>query len=389
MRIRTQLILAFFVLAVLPLTGIVLYSYHSSQNAVRAASAQQAKLVAEQMDERMASIRSEVSRRLENVSEILVGDSPEAAKELLREVEPAAELFDKFEIIPTPPQAAQPPQPPQPPQPILIDVEEIVREARAQAIDPETARALGKARRAEAAAIRAKARAERAKRMVIVTHPIEVPMRRHGANVGTVRAEVRGEAVLDQILRRADRTKGEVPFAVDPDGKLLAASEEDRKALAAAGVAAAPPRNATNLLRDNWVIASSHDPASGMTFGVVRPIHDSLDEVRNAAGRNFLYGLTLIGIALLGIAPVANHISRDVKVISAGAERIAGGDLDTEVPVRSKNEFGQLALAFNRMARDLKEHQTKLIETGIEQRLLDTFMGRPNDDVERLKVRLK
>ena len=28
-------------------------------------------------------------------------------------------------------------------------------------------------------------------------------------------------------------------------------------------------------------------------------------------------------------------------------------------------------------------------EVGIEERLLDTFMGRPNDDVERLKVRLK
>jgi hypothetical protein len=28
-------------------------------------------------------------------------------------------------------------------------------------------------------------------------------------------------------------------------------------------------------------------------------------------------------------------------------------------------------------------------EVGVEERLLDTFMGRPNDDVERLKVRLK
>ena len=28
-------------------------------------------------------------------------------------------------------------------------------------------------------------------------------------------------------------------------------------------------------------------------------------------------------------------------------------------------------------------------EVGVEQRLLDTFMERPNDDVERLKVRLK
>lgn len=28
-------------------------------------------------------------------------------------------------------------------------------------------------------------------------------------------------------------------------------------------------------------------------------------------------------------------------------------------------------------------------EVGVEERLLDTFMGRPNDTAERLKVRLK
>jgi hypothetical protein len=37
MKIRTQLVLAFLLLSVLPLTGIVLYSYSSSQRAVRKA----------------------------------------------------------------------------------------------------------------------------------------------------------------------------------------------------------------------------------------------------------------------------------------------------------------------------------------------------------------
>src|SRR5205085_10914044 len=69
-----------------------------------------------------------------------------------------------------------------------------------------------------------------------------------------------------------------------------------------------------------------------------------LEELRNTAARNFGYGLGLIFIALIGIVPLANHMSRDVQRVTKGAERIAAGDLQTRVPVHSKNEFGQLAV---------------------------------------------
>jgi hypothetical protein len=50
MKIRTQLLLACFLLAVLPLTGIVFYSYRSSRTALEDAYHREAKRLTTQMD---------------------------------------------------------------------------------------------------------------------------------------------------------------------------------------------------------------------------------------------------------------------------------------------------------------------------------------------------
>ncbi|MCU1350756.1 MAG: Serine phosphatase RsbU, regulator of sigma subunit, partial [Acidobacteria bacterium] len=92
---------------------------------------------------------------------------------------------------------------------------------------------------------------------------------------------------------------------------------------------------------------------------------------------------------LLGIVPVASHITRDVNLVTAGAERIAQGDLQTRVPVRSKNEFGQLATAFNKMAQDLSAHQFTILqqersrkEQEMQQQLLTMEYDRKTIELE-------
>jgi serine phosphatase RsbU (regulator of sigma subunit) len=51
------------------------------------------------------------------------------------------------------------------------------------------------------------------------------------------------------------------------------------------------------------------------------------------------------------------------------------------VPVRSKNEFGQLALAFNKMAHDLSEHQQRLVQ----QRVLAADYERTTNELEEAR----
>ncbi|MFB3827565.1 MAG: ATP-binding protein [Bryobacteraceae bacterium] len=69
----------------------------------------------------------------------------------------------------------------------------------------------------------------------------------------------------------------------------------------------------------------------------------------------------LIGV-LLGWWATA-RVTRPVKELAAGAHEIARGKWDQHVPVRSGDEIGQLALAFNQMTRQLLEQRDKLVQT--------------------------
>jgi sigma-B regulation protein RsbU (phosphoserine phosphatase) len=48
--------------------------------------------------------------------------------------------------------------------------------------------------------------------------------------------------------------------------------------------------------------------------------------------------------------------------LSDGVRQLASGDFRARVPVRSKDEFGSLAAAFNQMAEDLERHQVLVVE---------------------------
>lgn len=63
-------------------------------------------------------------------------------------------------------------------------------------------------------------------------------------------------------------------------------------------------------------------------------------------------------------AVLARSVTRPLGELTAAAQAVAGGDLDTQVPVRSSDELGELATAFNQMnadlakARDLRRQMT-------------------------------
>lgn len=67
-------------------------------------------------------------------------------------------------------------------------------------------------------------------------------------------------------------------------------------------------------------------------------------------------------------------VRRPVRHLMRGAERVAAGDLDTEIQVESRNEIGQLADAFNAMTRELRQARKELtawssqLETRLQER---------------------
>ena len=78
--------------------------------------------------------------------------------------------------------------------------------------------------------------------------------------------------------------------------------------------------------------------------------HDFLARMRGALVWGAL-GATLVAL-LLG-AFLARTISRPVRELTAATQRVAAGDLDVQVPIRTADELGELAGSFNLMSSDL------------------------------------
>ena len=62
-------------------------------------------------------------------------------------------------------------------------------------------------------------------------------------------------------------------------------------------------------------------------------------------------GATVIALVLGGL--LARAISQPVKELTEATQRVAGGELGHQVPVRTRDELGDLATSFNQMSADL------------------------------------
>jgi serine phosphatase RsbU (regulator of sigma subunit) len=185
---------------------------------------------------------------------------------------------------------------------------------------------------------------------------------RGGTDVGTMRARLRPQQVLASVFSRTRRRQGEIPFAVDEKGELYAA-DQDKARLQPLAVAAAVKGGRRGILKvkDDWVVVTRRDDESGLTLGIARPLGDGLKELRTAALKNLSYGLGMALLALVGMLPLSRRLTRDLQALTDGATKLAHGDLDARVQVRSRDEVGRLAEAFNRMAADLRSHQDQLL----------------------------
>lgn len=122
----------------------------------------------------------------------------------------------------------------------------------------------------------------------------------------------------------------------------------------------------------------SDDPASSETFHAI-PLtgrqHELLGVLLVGSSRRELVTLTnfiralalLVGGAgiLLGLLLswwVTARVTRPVERLVAGAREVAAGNWDARVDVRSRDEIGQLARAFNDMTRQLAEQRERLVQ---------------------------
>lgn len=71
----------------------------------------------------------------------------------------------------------------------------------------------------------------------------------------------------------------------------------------------------------------------------------------------------IVALALLALTMtvyVSRSVARPMARLGDGAARIAGGDLDTRIDIRTTDEFGALASQLNQVASHLQEHRARL-----------------------------
>ena len=305
---------------------------------------------------------------------------------------------------PTPPPAAPAPPPPPGADRILIDLGPVRREiARAILPDgkqfdnltPEQREQLGRelnsrmlgivqgirlgaaevqkqaeAAKKEADAARQKADATRPKtgagpvrrKAELSGNRVGVTVEQDGEVVQQVSAEIHMPNVLATVFSTPRSDRGEVPFAVAPDGRIFARSAEDRALVSSMGPVATPDGPST-VRHNDWVVVTTKDPSgTDLKLGIATPVGDSLADLRRTAGRNLGVGFGFIFLALLGIVPLSQRLTRPITTLSAAVRRIAEGDYSARVPVRGRDEIGQLAIAVNQMAGDVERHQRAAVE---------------------------
>jgi len=295
---------------------------------------------------------------------------------------------------PDPPGMAAPPTPPPPgSQVIVMDIPRIVADATRAAKEAGIATADPKVRaminqqieqqlaanqqtlKAMAAALSRDAAARTAGERSAINvegRNVEIEIQKDGHVIGRANAMLNLDRMLRGVLGFARRDQGEIPFALDRQSALYTQDPSDKDRLESLGIqrTATVAAEGTPRRSGNWLIVARKAP-SGIIFGIARPIGDSLRDIRRASVRNLGLGLLVIALAFVGIIPISHRMTQHLASLTQGVRQLAGGDFATRVAVRSKDEFGALAGAFNQMAGDLERHEALVVEQEGLQRELE------------------
>jgi two-component system NtrC family sensor kinase len=109
-------------------------------------------------------------------------------------------------------------------------------------------------------------------------------------------------------------------------------------------------------------------PAEQTVLGVLDIVYplESIDATIRSSTLTIVglsLGFIVVAALLVGLL-VQRVIYQPLGDLREGAERLAGGDLEREIPVRSDDELGQLAEAFNSMTQALRKSRVELEEWG-------------------------
>jgi len=155
----------------------------------------------------------------------------------------------------------------------------------------------------------------------------------------------------DEKSRRESPMVGRPRFFTDPDGRRMLGST-------------AVIRNEPSCSNGGCHFHAEDQSVLGV-LDIVYPLN-KIDQTMRS-NTITIVGLSL-GFVILAALMVSFLVNRMVYLplrdLDEGAQRLAMGDLEKPIPVRSTDEFGQLAASFNSMTRALRKSRVELQDWG-------------------------
>lgn len=106
-----------------------------------------------------------------------------------------------------------------------------------------------------------------------------------------------------------------------------------------------------------------------------------------ASRRNLLAaGVPLVLVAVGLAAVLARQVLRPIRLLSDGARRMSGGDLDVRLPTTGRDEIAELTRAFNDMAHRVLEGRTSLEQARDELARSNAELQYANQALEELAI---
>ncbi|MFC1689371.1 sensor histidine kinase [Pseudomonadota bacterium] len=189
-----------------------------------------------------------------------------------------------------------------------------------------------------------------------------------------------------KVIHSSDES--EIGSLVDQEAEACLACHLDEQSMQASPMIGRPrfftDKEGQHMLGSTAVIRNEPTCSSGNCHGdaadqavlgvldIVYPLHEIDKAMRDNTIRIIGLALGFVMLAALLVSVLVGRIVyRPLEDLKDGSERLADGDLEHPIPVRSNDELGQLAESFNSMMRRLRKSRAELQEWGrtLEQKV--------------------
>lgn len=176
------------------------------------------------------------------------------------------------------------------------------------------------------------------------------------------------EDVLDSICNTSDASAG-VNFIVSKEGKVISFPD---KAYIAANVG----NDMESFVRETGVLNDCRkigfntyeDESTGWIFVNAYDRDEMLKEVSRIQNLTLLISLSILILVILVILYTTRTFNTSVQEILTGMKMVQEGNLDKQIAIKNKDEFGTIATNFNLMTTRVKELLSEVASAKDRQR---------------------